>query len=62
MTSKERKGRELTVTVKSVSAKPLQLARASKGNIVEIPLDIRRRFDMIALAADHSLSDRSYYS
>ena len=35
MTSKERKGREFTVTVKSVSAKHLQLARASKGKIVE---------------------------
>ena len=42
MTSKERKGREFTVTVKSVSAKHLQLACASKGKIVEIPLDIRR--------------------
>ena len=42
MTSKERKGREFTVAVKSVSAKHLQLARASKGKIVEIPLDIRR--------------------
>ena len=40
MTSKERKGRAFTVTVKSVSAKHLQLARASKGKIVEIPLDI----------------------
>ena len=37
-----RKGREFMVTVKSVSAKHLQLARASKGKIVEIPLDIRR--------------------
>ena len=59
MTSKERKGREFTVTVRAVSAKHLQLARASKGKIFEIPLDIRC-FDMIALAADHSLSDRSY--